>query len=90
VEVDVDVGDGVTVAVRVGVEVEVFVGEGVKVGVRLAVDVGVFWVGIIYSTYSNGAAAARPSYDSAVRVPVPPIMITMELPAFQPVRLMIS
>jgi hypothetical protein len=33
VEVDVEVGDGVKVAVRVGVEVEVFVGEGVKVGV---------------------------------------------------------
>lgn len=87
---DVEVGDGVKVAVRVGVEVEVFVGEGVKVGVWLAVEVGVFWAGGIYSTYSNGAAGEEPSYATAVRWPVPPIITTMELPAVQPGRLTIS
>ena len=94
VEVDVDVevrvGEGVMVAVRVGVGVEVSVGEGVNVGVLLGVGVGVFSGGTIYSTCNKGAAAGRPSYASAVRVPVPPIIITMELPAVQPVRLTIS
>ena len=78
-EVDVLVGDGVKVFVACGVLV--------VVEVRVAVGVG---VGITYSTCNMGAAEGTPSNASAVRLPVPPIIITIELPDDQPVRFTIS
>jgi hypothetical protein len=74
----------------VEVGVDVFVGEGVEEAVFVVVGVGGFSVEIKYSTYSIGAADARPSYASAVRWPVPPIKITMEFPAVHPGRYTIS
>jgi hypothetical protein len=88
VDVDVDVGDGVKVAVRVGVEV--FVGEGVTVGVLLGVGVGVFSGGTKYSTCNMGAEAGKPSYATATRVPLPLKITTREFPADQPGRFTIS
>lgn len=34
-----------------------------------------------YSTHNSGAFPDDPSWDSAVRIPSPSMMITMELPA---------
>ena len=55
----------------------------VTVGTRLA---GVS----LYSTCSSGAAAETPSYASAVRSPIPLMMITTELPLVHPDRSTIS
>jgi hypothetical protein len=82
VEVFVDCGLLVDVLVRVG--------EGVLSGVEVRVGVGVLLVGTIYSICNKGAAVLTPLYASAVRVPVPPIITTMEFPADQPGRFMIA
>ena len=83
-EVEVFVGCGVVVGVLVGVGVDVLSGVLVRVGV------GVFMVGTTYSTCNMGAAEGTPSNASAVRLPVPPIIITIELPDDQPVRFTVS
>jgi hypothetical protein len=70
----------------VEVGVDVFVGEGVEEAVFVVVGVGGFSVVTKYSTCRIGAADARPSYATAVRWPVPVIMMTTEFPAVQPGR----
>ena len=79
VAVLVDVGEGVLVAVGAGVGVLVAVGVGPGVGVP-----------VLYSTCSSGAPAGSPLYDSAVRLPLPVMIMASELPLDQPGRLTIS
>ena len=68
--------------------VDVWVAVGV--GVRVAVGVGVFVGSVLYSMCSRGAPAGPPSYEKAVRCPVPVTMMTREFPLVQPGRLTIS
>ena len=90
VAVDVEVGVSVSVGVGVAVDVGVGVSVSVGVGVVVSVGVGVCVGGKLYSTWSNGALAESPSYEKAVRCPLPVMRITSELPLAQPGRLTIS
>jgi hypothetical protein len=71
--------------VAVGAVVTVPVGAGVPDGVAVLVAEEA-----PNSMWSRGAAAALPSHESAVRLPVPVTMIARELPLTQPGRFTIS